>query len=70
MTGGELSGSAASNQKALPCLLTIRIDGAEVKLTAYNIGGNNYFMLRDLGEALGFEVDYDAAARTMIINSK
>ena len=40
------------------------------QLEAFNIGGNNYFMLRALGEALGFEVDYDAATRTMIVNSK
>ena len=47
-------------------LITTVIFGA---FMAFNIGGNNYFMLRDLGEALGFEVDYDAATRTMIMNS-
>lgn len=48
----------------------IMIDGAERSdLSAYNIGGNNYFKLRDLGTALGFDVDYDAATNTAIVNS-
>ena len=69
LTGGELSGSAASNQNALPCLLTIRIDGAEVKLTAYNIGGNNYIKLRELGSALNFGVSWNAAGQTIDLSS-
>ena len=43
---------------------SLRIDGKDVALTAYNIGGNNFFMLRDLAPFLGFGVDYDAATRT------
>ena len=35
--------------------------------TAYNIGGNNYFKLRDLGQALGFNVTWDDATRTVSI---
>lgn len=36
----------------------------------YTLVGNNYFKLRDLGTALNFDVDYDAATKTMIIQSK
>ena len=39
-------------------------------LSIYNIGGNNYFKLRDLGDALGFTVDYDADSNTAIVLSK
>ena len=39
-------------------------------LSVFNIGGNNYFKLRDLGTALGFDVDYNDATRTMIVNSR
>ena len=68
--GSELTAGEDQSATAVRSNQSLTIDGESASLTAYNIGGNNYFMLRDLGEALGFEVDYDAAARTMIINSK
>ena len=47
------------------------IDGKAVDgLSIYNIGGNNYFKLRDLGNALGFTVDYNADSNTAIVLSK
>lgn len=39
----------------------IYIDGASVQLEAYSIGGNNYVKLRDIGEAVGFNVYWDGA---------
>ncbi|MBQ3378697.1 MAG: hypothetical protein IJG50_02405 [Clostridia bacterium] len=47
----------------------VTINGREVDMTAYNIGGNNYFKLRDLGMTLGFYVDYDAAAAKVRIST-
>jgi hypothetical protein len=39
----------------------IQVDGAEIDdMTVYNIGGNNFFKLQELGEKLGFGVAYDA----------
>ena len=38
----------------------IYVNGQEVHLTAYNINGNNYVMLRDVGKAVGFEVYWDS----------
>ena len=56
LSGGDKSATAK------PSTQTILIDGAERSdLSVYNIGGNNYFKLRDLGTALGFKVDYDSA---------
>ena len=50
---------------------SLQIDGAIVNtLSVYNLGGNNYFKLRDLGEQLGFNVEYDNATRTMLVTSK
>ena len=50
---------------------TVMIDGVpRSDLRAYNIGGNNYFQLRELGAALGFDVDYDAPTRTMLVQSR
>lgn len=36
---------------------------------AYNIGGNNFFKLRDLAAAFGFSVDYDPDARTAMVTT-
>lgn len=48
---------------------TIYLNDVEVSLTAYKIKGNNYFKLRDLGEKIGFVVDFDPETQTVIINS-
>ena len=45
----------------------VKVDGQDAKLTAYNLGGNNFFKLRDLGDALNFRVDYDSETRTVLI---
>ncbi len=49
---------------------TVEIDGQVVALTAYNIGGNNFFGLRELSEILGYGVSYDEATNTARIESK
>lgn len=60
--GSELVIGEDKSALAVPSTQTIWIDGAPNSgLSAYNIGGNNFFKLRDLGNAVGFEVDYDAA---------
>ncbi len=65
LSGGDKSASA------VPSSQTILINGKERSdLSVYNIGGNNYFKLRDLGVALGFHVDYDQPSNTAIIVSK
>lgn len=38
-------------------------------ISVYNIGGNNFFRLRDLALALGFGVDYDKGTNTAIVTS-
>ena len=53
--GGELSGSAAtSNTNASVSTAVVYLDGSKISLTAYNIGGYNYFKLRDVAAALDF----------------
>ena len=68
--GSEL---VIGEDKSASCVVSsqsVTINGQKVDLTAYNLGGNNFFGLRDLGSALGFNVDYDTATRTMIVTSK
>ena len=48
----------------------IYVDGQEVRLTAYNINGNNYVMLRDVGKTVGFEVYWDGDAKCVQVESK
>ena len=47
----------------------IYVDGQEVHLTAYNINGNNYVMLRDIGKTVGFEVYWDGDAKCVQVES-
>lgn len=68
--GGELTPAAGGNQIGKPNASSIYIDGSPADLTAYTINENNYFKLRDLGEVLNFDVDWDGDTQTVRINSK
>ena len=47
----------------------IYVDGQEVHLTAYNINGNNYVMLRDIGRAVGFNIYWDSDSKCVQVES-
>jgi uncharacterized repeat protein (TIGR02543 family) len=49
---------------------TVEIDGQPVSLTAYNVGGANFFGLRELAAVFGYQVDYDPATNTAIVESR
>ena len=70
VVGGEMATGGTGTKSATPTTSKIYLNGKEVQLTAYNIEGNNYFKLRDIGAALGFEVDWDAKAETILISTK
>lgn len=55
---------------ASPTTSKIYLDGKEVTFTAYNIGGNNYFKLRDIGTAFDFGVTWDGGNSTIIIDTE
>lgn len=67
--GSELKPGADKSATAVPSTQSIVINGKKIAITAYNIGGNNYFKLRDLGSALGFSVGYDEGTRTATVTS-
>ena len=54
--------SAASGIMATISNQAIYVDGRQVSMTAYAIGGNNYVKLRDVGEAVDFNVYWDGKA--------
>ena len=69
--GGELEApAAAGNVTATQKNDVISINKQNVTLTGYEIDGYHYFKLRDMGEALQFDVDFDADSRTVILQSK
>ena len=60
---------ASSGVMATPSTQSIYVDGQRVNMTAYSIGGNNSVKLRDVGEAVDFAVSYDAATKSVQIDS-
>ena len=59
LTGAALFGGAsavAAGIVAEPSWSPIYVDGQQVHMTAFNILGNNYVKLRDIGKAVGFNV--------------
>jgi hypothetical protein len=68
--GGETA--AAADTEALtpaPTASKIILNGEEISFTAYNIKGSNYFKLRDIGQAFDFEIGWDGAQNTIVINT-
>ena len=45
----------------------IYVNGRQVQMEAYNINGNNYVKLRDIGKEVGFAVDYDAVTNSVYV---
>lgn len=68
--GGEMVTGTDKSSTAVKSSQKLSIDGALEDLVAYNIGGNNFFKLRDLGLALDFKVDFDSNKNSVIIESK
>ncbi len=69
--GHELELGADKSATAQISAQTIQIDGeTRTDLTVYNIGGSNFFKLRELGNTLGFDVNYISATNTAAIKSR
>jgi len=54
--------TAASGIMASISNQAVYVDGKQVSLPAYLIGGSNYVKLRDVGETVGFNVYWDGSA--------
>ena len=67
--GGELSKGDGKAKNALPTKSKIFVNGKETPFTAYNIGGNNYFKLRDVTKVFNIGVGYDDASKVITINT-
>ena len=67
--GGELADSSTAVEKIGKSTSTIVLDGEEITLDGYIINGNNYYRLRDIGKAIGFDVDFDNASSTVLVKT-
>lgn len=67
--GGEMEISQNDPMNAEPTLSKIIKDGEEISPQAYIINDNNYFKLRDIGNAFDFGVDWDAENSSILINT-
>ena len=66
LTGAALFGgvsAVAAGIAAEPAWSPIFVDGQQVQMTAYNILGNNYVKLRDIGKAVGFNVYFQGGVQ-------
>ena len=73
--GSEMSTPFTGDQTYVPNAAAVVVDGVDAGLEAisiYDAAGNGYtyFKLRDLGDALGFGVDWDQAAGAIVIDTK
>ncbi|MDL2288199.1 copper amine oxidase N-terminal domain-containing protein [Oscillospiraceae bacterium OttesenSCG-928-F05] len=65
--GGEMEGKGSGDKTPTATTSKIYLNGKQVTFTAYNIEGNNYFKLRDVGQAFDFNVSWDGANNTIVI---
>ena len=67
--GGEMAAGGKINQIAIPTASKLLLNGNSLTLTAYNINGNNYFKLRDLGEIFNFSVEWNGNQKLILIDT-
>ena len=67
--GGEMQGKGLGNKTPIPTNSRVFLDGIELQLTAYNIEDNNYFKLRDIGEAIDIGVTWDGPNNRIIVDT-
>lgn len=69
IVGGELQAGSVVVAEATPNLSSTYLDGEAYGFISYTINDNNYFKLRDLGDALGFSVEWDADTNSIHIST-
>lgn len=67
--GGELEKGDGASKDSVMSTSVLYKDDKTISLGAYNISGNNYFKLRDLGEAFDFDVSWDADNNCIMIDT-
>ncbi|MGM9524635.1 MAG: hypothetical protein ACI3U1_00035 [Peptococcaceae bacterium] len=63
------TGAYAAGILAEPSAQKVYVNGNQAAINGYLINGSNYFRLRDLGDEMGFAVDYDSATDSVRIRA-
>ena len=66
----DVSPSITGKLTVKPSTSDVYVDGTQVDIKAYNINGSNYFKLRDLGESTMFNIGWDGARNSILIDTK
>ena len=66
---GSPAAQAVEGILAQRCTSPTLLNGAPVEIEAYNINGHNYFKLRDIGKAVGFNVYWKSEDGTVQIET-
>lgn len=66
--GDEMKTTSIDNTMVIRSFNPIQIDGKEVSFEVYTISGSNYFKLRDLGDKIGFGVNWDGNTKSIDIH--
>ncbi len=66
---GPMASAAEEYLQARRSTQQFFVDGQQVELEAYAIGGHNYVKLRDVGRLVDFGVDYDDATNSVRIST-
>lgn len=69
IVGGESQIGSTVVAEATPNLSSTYLDGEAYGFMSYTINDNNYFKLRDLGDAFGFSVEWDADTDSIHIST-
>jgi len=67
--GGEMAAGSTVNKIGQKTSSSVYLNGVLTAFTAYNIDGNNYFKLRDIGQAINFSIEWDAAQNCIRIDT-
>lgn len=67
--GGEMKTSVADSAEATLLANAVTLDGKAISARAYQIGGENYVRLADMGMAMGFYVGYDGATQKIVMDT-
>lgn len=66
--GGELALGSDKSSSCAPSEWKLTVDGVVAEATAYTLGGNNYFKLRDMGRIFNFGVVWNGVIGTVEIS--
>ncbi|WDV45366.1 stalk domain-containing protein [Clostridiaceae bacterium M8S5] len=69
VVGGEMAKGDGQEKTSTTNTSPIYKDGEKIELTAYTIGGNNYFKLRDIAKVFNIGVTWDNETKTVGIDT-